>query len=235
MKDHSEFRFDFSELSLNPQMIEEVIGFNEGEDREFIQGMIDEIFSESVKIADVRAQYRVFNDISFDELNRTISIDKVEFDVKKIVFGQVKKADSLVLFLCTAGDEVGRQSRAAMQERDFLRGYIFDVMGSEIVEAAADIMQENIGREAEMDGIRITNRYSPGYCGWDVSEQHKLFSFFPDNHCGIKLTPSALMQPEKSVSGIIGLGEKVKMNEYTCRICDMKTCIYRRVKENRKN
>ncbi|MCK7538940.1 MAG: hypothetical protein MZV63_52410 [Marinilabiliales bacterium] len=47
----------------------------------------------------------------------------------------------------------------------------------------------------------ITNRFSPGYCGWDVAEQHKLFSFFKDNFCGITLTESALMNPVKSVSG----------------------------------
>jgi hypothetical protein len=81
--------------------------------------------------------------------------------------------------------------------------------------------------------MKITNRYSPGYCDWNVGEQHKLFSFFPDNYCGIRLTPSALMDPVKSVSGIIGIGENVKRNDYTCRVCDMKDCIYRRSREEK--
>ena len=72
-----------------------------------------------------------------------------------------------------------------MQERDMLKGYIYDVAGSEIVEAAADLMQAEMSETALGEGKKITNRYSPGYCGWDVSEQHKLFSFFPDNFCKI--------------------------------------------------
>ena len=36
------------------------------------------------------------------------------------------------------------------------------------------------------------------------------------------------MDPVKSVSGFIGIGEHVKYNPYTCRLCDMKDCIYRR-------
>jgi len=36
------------------------------------------------------------------------------------------------------------------------------------------------------------------------------------------------MDPEKSVSGIIGIGENVRFNPYTCGMCDMKDCIYRK-------
>lgn len=230
MKDR-QFRFTFRDLGLSIEVIEDVIGFNEGDDREFVRSMIDELLEESEKIADVKAEYRVFHDISFHDIQKAISIGTIEFETKKIVYGQLKKSDCLALFICTAGKEVGIRSRAAMQERNFLRGYIFDVIGSEIVEAAADLMQNELEKAAALEGLKMTNRYSPGYCGWDVVEQHKLFSFFPDNYCGITLSESALMNPEKSVSGFIGLGENVRKNEYTCRLCDMKTCIYRRVRE----
>lgn len=233
MKEISKFKFDFRDLRLSAGMIEDVIGFNDGDDREFVRGMIDDILLESENIADVRAEYRIFHDIRFNDIQKTVSVNDTEFEIKKIVYGQLKKSGSLAIFICTAGKEVGVRSRAAMQERDFLRGYIFDVVGSEIVEAAADLMQNEIQREAGLEGKKITNRYSPGYCGWDVADQHKLFSYFPDNHCGITISESALMNPEKSVSGFIGLGEDVKMNQYACRICEMKSCIYRRIKEGR--
>ena len=120
-----------------------------------------------------------------------------------------------------------------MNERDFLRGYVYDVIGSEIVEAACDLMQAELENAAVASGNKITNRYSPGYCGWNVSEQHKLFQLIPYNYCGIKLNESALMDPEKSVSGFIGIGENVKNNAYMCKICDMKDCIYRKLKEKK--
>jgi hypothetical protein len=228
------FNFRFDDLKLSVSGIEEVIGFNENDERHFVRGMIGEILEECREIANIKAEYRIFNDVIFNKENASVSIENQIFDVKKIVFNQVKKSESAALFLCTAGAEIGKRSRIAMNERDLLKGFIFDVTGSEIVEAAADLMQNELAESAEKEGKKITNRYSPGYCGWNVAEQHMLFRCMNNNFCGIKLTESALMNPEKSVSGIIGIGENVKMNPYTCRICDMKDCIYRRVKEGRR-
>lgn len=227
------FQFDLKDLKLSVSQIENVIGFIEGDDRGFVKDLIEEILEESAEIASVRAQYCLFDNISFDNDTKSIAINSTIFNIKNIVYQQIKKSDSIALFLCTAGEEIGRRSRKAMHEKDLLRGYIFDVTGSELVEAAADLMQSELEKSAAESGIKITNRYSPGYCGWNVEEQHKLFGLIPDNYCGIRLTESALMDPEKSVSGIIGLGSNVKSNPYTCKICDMKDCIYRKVKENK--
>ena len=117
-----------------------------------------------------------------------------------------------------------------MKEGDLLKSYVYDVVGSEIVEAAADLMQDELEKAMAVGGRKITNRFSPGYCGWDVVEQHKLFRLIPGNFCGIRLTPSALMDPVKSVSGFIGIGENVKRLPYTCSFCDMKDCLYRKKK-----
>jgi len=114
-----------------------------------------------------------------------------------------------------------------MKDGDLLRGYVYDVIGSEVVENAADRMQEELRLTVAGEGLNITNRFSPGYCGWDVAEQHKLFSFFPENYCGITLTESALMNPVKSVSGLIGIGREVRYAPYQCHLCEDKNCIYR--------
>jgi hypothetical protein len=227
------YQFDFKDLKLTVSQIENVLGYNEDDNREFVISLITGIMEESSEIADIRTQYCIFNNIEFDNVNRSVSINKICFNIKNIVFKEIKKSESVALFLCTAGEEIGIRSRKAMKERDFLTGYIYDVIGSEIVEAAADIMQDELEKSAIASGKKITNRYSPGYCGWNVSEQHKLFQLMPYNYCGIRLNESALMDPEKSVSGIIGIGENVKSNPYTCRMCEMKDCIYRKVKENR--
>jgi hypothetical protein len=52
----------------------------------------------------------------------------------------------------------------------------------------------------------------------------------PDNFCGIRLNVSALMDPEKSISGFIGIGKNVRYYPYTCGLCDMQDCIYRKLK-----
>jgi hypothetical protein len=229
----STFQYDFKDLKLNSSQIEAVLGYKEGEDREIVTSLIEEILTECHKICNIKAEFKVFGDIRFDNDTKSVEINKIRFQIKKIVFNQIKKSDSVAIFLCTAGDEIGIRSRKIMQERDFLKGYIYDVIGSEIVEAAADLMQTNLEKTIFDSRERITNRFSPGYCGWDVAEQHKLFQLIPDNYCGIHLTPSALMDPVKSISGIIGIGKNVKYNPYTCGICDMNDCVYRRVREKK--
>ena len=221
-------QFDFKDLNLTVSQIENIIGFNEDDDREFVTDLIEELLKESEEISKIKAQYSIFIDVKFNNENKSVEIKNVVFDIKKIVFSQIKKSDSLAIFLCTAGGEIGIRSRKAMQERDMLRGYIYDVIGSEAVEAAADLMQDDLEKAAKSIGLKITNRYSPGYCDWNVAEQHKLFELMPHNFCGIRLTDSALMDPVKSVSGIIGIGENVRFNPYTCGMCDMKDCIYRK-------
>jgi hypothetical protein len=228
------FRFGFRDLNLSVTEIEKFMGYKEGEDSELVTGLIEEVLKEAEVICNIRAQYEIFDNIAFDNQNKSVVIKDFSFNVKNIVFGQIKRSGSAVLFVCTAGEEIGVRSRSAMKERDLLKGYVYDVVGSEIVEAAADLMQAELGNAVAREGLKITNRYSPGYCGWSVSEQHKLFRLLPYNYCGIRLTESALMDPVKSVSGIIGIGKDVKLNPYTCKMCDMHDCIYRRLKDSKR-
>lgn len=222
------FQFNFSDLNLTVEQIERTMGYPEGESHETIYDIIVRVMKEAQAICDLKAEYRIFENITFDPADKRVIIGEIAFDIGKIIFGQIRKADAMALFTCTAGSGIGEKSRRSMKESDLLEGYIYDVIGSEAVEAAADLMQNDLEEQISGEGRNITNRFSPGYCGWDVSEQHRLFSLLPGNFCGIRLTESALMDPVKSVSGIIGIGPDVKRMPYTCSLCDMKNCIYRR-------
>jgi hypothetical protein len=223
----STFEFRFSDLVVSRKNIESAMGYSEGSCEEVISEQISGAIEDISRSCSIKAEYRIVQGVKFIEEDKSVSAGGEIFNIKKIVYGQLKKADSIAVFLCTAGEEPGLKSKKAMKEGDLLKGYIYDVIGSEIVEAAADRMQEALRSEMKNSGKEITNRYSPGYCNWNVSDQHKLFRLMPDNFCGIRLTESALMDPVKSVSGFIGVGERVRFNKYTCRLCEMKNCIYR--------
>jgi hypothetical protein len=226
------FRFNFTDLGLRTDQIEKVLGYQEGESHESFAETISGLLKEAEKICDLRCEYRIYDEISLEETGRILKIDGASFNIGKIIYGQIKKSTSIAVFCCTAGEEIGARGRKLIREGDFLDGYIYDIIGSEAVEAVADLMQSELEKEMALSGRRITNRFSPGYCGWYVLEQHQLFRLMPGNFCGIKLTDSALMEPIKSVSGIIGIGENVKHLPYTCTLCDMENCIYRRKTEN---
>ena len=117
---NSTYRFDFKDLKLDSSMIETVLGYKDGEDSEFVTGLIEETLKESEAISKIKAQYTIFEDVRFDDNAKSVEINNIKFRIKKIVFGQIKKSDSVAIFLCTAGEEIGIRSRKAMLERDFL-------------------------------------------------------------------------------------------------------------------
>ena len=227
------FQIKFSDINLTPSHIRRILGDSKDENQEMINDIVNEVLEDAAGICEIKAEYVLFPEIRYDNEAKTISLNGITFNIGKIIWGQLKKSESAALFLCTAGEKIGELSRKLIAEKDFLKGYIYDIAGSEIVEAAADIMQEKLRLQMEKENMAITNRFSPGYCGWDVSEQHKLFSLIPGNYCGIRLTESALMIPIKSVSGVIGIGSAVSFRPYTCSFCDDKNCIYRRKKEDK--
>ena len=226
------FQYDLRDLKLDISMIENSLGYKDKQSPDPVSGLVKDVIVEAEEICDIKAEFRIFDRIDFNPAEKRVMVKDIGFNVKKIIFGQIKKSESLVIFLCTAGEEIYLRSRKAMKDGDLLRGYIYDVTGSEIVEGAADKMQDELEKTMNASGKKITNRYSPGYCGWDVGEQHKLFSLMPDNFCGISLSESSLMYPLKSVSGIIGAGVNVKRLPYVCNLCDMKNCIYKRGKQS---
>jgi hypothetical protein len=230
----NQFRFNYSDIKIDISHIENVIGSEKGENRELVRAMIGDVLANAAKICDIKAEYTVCREVSFIDELKSLRVNDIDFSIGKIIWGQIRKSDSVAFFLCTAGEEIGELSRKLMKEKDFLTGYIYDVAGSEIVEAAADLMQSELKAQMGKENSNITNRFSPGYCGWNVSEQQKLFRVLPGNYCGITLTESSLMNPIKSVSGVIGIGENVKFRPYTCNLCNDTNCIYRRMKDTAK-
>jgi hypothetical protein len=221
------FLLNFSELSIKKADIEILIGYAPGESPEPICSLIDEVLVEAQFCTNISGGFAIQPLHELLPEKHGLMINKQVFEVQKVVYNRLKKASEIAIFVCTAGSGLGDWSKQLMKDGDLLKGYIVDTAGTVIVEAAMDKIQLELQNSMLAQDKRITNRYSPGYCGWDVNEQHKLFSFFTQGFCGVTLTESALMHPVKSVSGFIGIGQEVRYNQYTCKVCDNKNCIYK--------
>ena len=158
-----------------------------------------------------------------------LTVDGVSFEVGKQVAAYLKEATEAAFFLCTAGSLFSDEAHALNAAGDFMEAYIIDAIGSLTVERAMDRIHAELGVCQATAGLKITNRYSPGYCNWPLKDQRPLFDFVGENPTGIELSPSCLMHPIKSVSGVIGIGERVHKRAYGCVVCQNKTCIYRRI------
>lgn len=152
------------------------------------------------------------------------------FDMGKIILRQLRGSEAYAFFICTAGVEYEDFQQRLKAEDDMVRVFIADALGSVIAEKCADEMEKRLQLSIDKLGWTHTNRFSPGYCGWHVSEQQKLFPLFEGHTCGVILTDSSLMVPIKSVSGIIGVGKNVRRLDYTCGLCTFEKCYKRKLK-----
>jgi hypothetical protein len=145
----------------------------------------------------------------------------------------VPRADSLMLFVATIGGRVTDRIRTLFARNEPALAAMVDAVAS----AAADrlthllavrhaaVMNDADGRE------RVTLGYSPGYCGWHVSGQRALFAYLRAETIGVTLNASCLMDPLKSVSGVLATGP-ADIHRFTpayefCAECRNRTCLGR--------
>jgi hypothetical protein len=215
-------------IRIDPADIHRLLGEQEGMIDAHTTGLVEKYIAKCLRISFPSGAF-ILTEALESRSAEEISIPGLVFDSGKIIHKMLRHSERYALFVVTAGHEPEHLARSLISEGNYLDGYIVDLVASAFVDMAADQVQEQIRKLAHIGGLKITNRYSPGYCSWNVEEQQKLFSLFPEDCCGITLSDSSLMNPIKSISGIIGLGTEVKYRDYTCEICPMKDCHFRRV------
>jgi hypothetical protein len=228
-----EVSINFKDLIIKKNEIISSLGYSDGAIPAHFEEMIDDILVRLPAYCELQAGYRILEVKKPDDRNDGLFVGNKFFKLQKIVTGQLRKSEQAALFICTIGRAMELWAKKLSTEGDATRSYLVDTIASITAEQTTDALHDHIKKQMQMQELKITNRYSPGYCDWSVAEQHLLFSFFPANFCGMTLTESALMVPIKSVSGIIGIGTSVKNVGYTCDSCGMKDCTYRAIRAAR--
>jgi hypothetical protein len=142
------------------------------------------------------------------------------------------RAEHLALFAVTLGSGIGTALTECFAARDFALAYMLDAMASVGADQAAEVAEQRYGAILRSRGWTTPDgaalRYSPGYCGWDVSGQQKLFAYLQPGVIGLTLTPSCVMQPLKSVSGVLIAGPRTihrfRPSWDFCDQCEDRTC-----------
>ena len=222
-----EVKINFEDLLIDKNEIGISLGYSAGKTPSYFMSMVDDVVEKLSSLCQPKAGYKIFDIDRSIKKPDGIYIETHFFKMEKIITSQIKKSDKVAVFVCTIGPAMEVWSKELFNHGDSILGYIVDTVASAAVESAADYLHDQIGNAAHEERLKITNRYSPGYCNWSVSDQHLLFSLLPKNFCGISLTESALMMPVKSVSGIIGIGRDVKRMKYICDKCAVPDCAYR--------
>jgi hypothetical protein len=132
--------------------------------------------------------------------------------------------------ICTVGDAVEERVRALFDAREFPLAVMLDSVGSAAVESLAEYANDLLCQAALAQDLKVTNRISPGYAGWDAADQTLLFRLCPGGLIGVALNSACFMTPVKSISFLVGVGPEARVDHYftQCRRCWMPDCAYRR-------
>jgi hypothetical protein len=142
------------------------------------------------------------------------------------------QAEHLTLFAVTMGESVCSEIKRLFDTNEPALGSMLDAAASQGAELASQGMVKQVREKlkARFDNIDSKGilEFSPGYCGWHVSGQRKLFQFLQPEEIGISLNDSCLMQPLKSVSGVIVYGPMeifdFDMTFPACENCQTYSC-----------
>lgn len=230
IKDIHQYHFSFDELNFNEEKLLHLFSDFSSANKSLLIDSFKNHLSFLKANCNPVAGYRFFDEKSISFKKNILLIENINFELGPIIYRDLKEVSEIFIFVCTIGKGVEEKVHQLFSDGDSLNAFILDRIASELVEYTADLLEQKIQNDFLKTGYNLTNRYSPGYCGWSVNEQQKLFSLLPDKFCGVQLTESSLMIPIKSISGIYGAGYNLVRKDYHCEICDDEFC-YKRKKE----
>lgn len=168
-----------------------------------ISDLIERAQSEFEGIATPRAILADISQVEFSQIYRGVGENEPVTPVAEIC----PKAEYLALFALTVGAQVSKQIEWFFSQNDFALGSMLDSVASASADRVADLVERHYLQKVTDNNGMASLRFSPGYCGWHVSGQRALFDYLQPEQIGITLRPSSLMEPLKSISGVVIVGK----------------------------
>jgi len=183
-----------------------------------------------VEIADSVIQPKAIYEMSYvDNKNEdTVDIGGIKF-TSRVLRLNLDKVGKVFPYIITIGKEL--EDRMASFD-NLLEQYYLDEIGNIAVGLIGNYLRKYLKREYRIG--KISSMY-PGMGelqDWPITQQEQLFSLFGnvEELIGVKLTPSMLMIPRKSESGIYFPTE---VNFTSCQICSRERCKERHAPYNK--
>ena len=216
---------DLQALNISEKDIYEAMGYRGNTPDSYTCELVAETYSEIIPLCHPRCMFQILEASRISP--QKVKIGETEFTIGAIIGSYMKGMTRACLFVATAGKEYDDYMHSVKAQGNIVKEYVADSIGSVIAEGCGNLLAK------ELDGIGgmfHSLPCSPGYCGWNICEQQKLFAMFPPEPCGIVLSDSFLMSPIKSISGFIGMGSELRPQPYRCDICNNKNCFKRKGK-----
>jgi hypothetical protein len=171
--------------------------------------------------------------------NKRLQVRGTEFTSKQLhdrfVIAQARTA---VLVAVSAGRECEEKAHQLWREGKPDEYFFMEMYGSAVVEHLVTIASGHICAWADQNGMAALPHYSPGYPGWDASDQTKLWKLirqrpgrdFPGD---IHVLDTGMLRPKKSLLAMFGLTRHLDKARnlatlVPCENCSLPGCQYRR-------
>jgi hypothetical protein len=149
--------------------------------------------------------------------------------------GIVRRAEALALYAATVGEPTDLRIGELFAAHEVALGYLLDTVASAAGDRLSRLLAARFGDRLVGEGrppeAAKVLPYSPGYCGWHVSGQRRLFARLHPEGVGIRLNDTFLMTPLKSVSGVLVAGSaeahRFRADYPFCEACATHECARR--------
>jgi len=144
-------------------------------------------------------------------------------------------AHGVFLVAVSAGPELEQEAQRLWKQDKPDEYFFLEVLGSAIVEHLTTTTGAQLCAWAEAREMAVLPHDSPGYPGWDIAEQPRLFSLLRDKlPYPVEVLESGALRPKKSQLGVFGLTRHVDRvrtvkDLVPCENCSFTPCQYRRV------
>jgi hypothetical protein len=217
------------DIEIDKKQLCHYIGYNDGHKLSTrISSLIDDYAEHAHYLINPVYSY-VVKDVEWSRGSIALIEGSVIFK-SRIIARLLERCSQVAIFVVTIGKYLEETTAQLAKDGLILQATVLDAIGSDAVDKVADFVQDRIKEMVEAQGLVTSQRFSPGYCDWNVGQQQMLFYALNGNTLGIRLTGECLMVPQKSISGIIGIGSSIDdvENYNPCKTCKKQDCPGRR-------
>ena len=148
------------------------------------------------------------------------------------------EAHAVVLVAVSAGPECEEKARQLWKEEKPDEYFFLEMFGSAVVEHLITTTGARLCAWSEQRAMTVLPHYSPGYSGWDVADQTKLFQliqrgFHRDVASRIQVLDTGMLKPKKSLLAVFGVTRHIDRVRslaglIPCENCSFPGCPYRK-------
>lgn len=177
-----------------------------------------------------REIYSLIKIISFTSEGRINLENDLSFRFTKSIIDQLKGVSHFLIGVVTIGDLLEKKVSELFSQGEYPQALALDAVGTVAVEDFSREVRKLAHQEVKEQGFKTSRHFSPGYGGWEVSQQEIIFKSIPADNIGVRLTKGYMMLPQKSLSWVIGVGKEIitpSEEDNNCGNCQSKCCNYK--------